>query len=109
MSGEIFLVLSVSLALTLVLESCYAVFWRVGKQELLLLILANLLTNPVVVLCHRAAAVLWPAGLAAVILVLELWAVGTEGYLYLTRSSLKRPWMFALGANAVSYMIGCLL
>lgn len=109
MRENIFLALGVSLALTLVLECCYAVFWRVRRQDMLLVVLANLLTNPVVVLCHRAAAALWPAGLAAVTLALELGAVGIEGYLYHTRSSLKHPWLFALGANAVSYTIGCLL
>ncbi len=109
MSGDIFLALGGSLALTLVLESCYAVFWRVGKQDMLLVVLANLLTNPAVVLCHRGAMTMWPAGLAVVTLALELAAVGTEGYLYHTRSSLKHPWFFSVGANAVSYGIGYLL
>lgn len=109
MRGNIFLVLGVSLALTLIVECCYAVFWRVRRQDLLLIILANLLTNPVVVLCHRGAAALWPSGLAAVTLALELGAIGAEGHLYHTRSCLKHPWLFSMSANVVSYTIGCLL
>ena len=109
MTGNIFLVLSVSLALTLGLECCYAVLWKVQRQDMLLLVLANILTNPVVVLCHHAAAALWPAGLVFTTLALELGAVGTEGYLYHTRSRIKHPWLFALSANLVSYVIGCLL
>ena len=106
MNLDIFLSLGVSLALTLILESCYAILYGVRGSGLRLLFLANVLTNPVVVLCHQAAGRFWPAGVWVVTVVMELWAVGTEGYLYHSRGSLKHPWRFAIGANLVSYGIG---
>lgn len=109
MNFDIFLSLGVSLTLTLVLESCYAILHRVRRDDLRLILLANVLTNPVVVLCHQAAGRFWPAGLGLVTVVMELWAVGTEGCLYHSRSSLKHPWRFSIGANLISYLIGYLL
>ena len=109
MSGNIFLSLIVSLALTLVLECCYAVLWKLRRPDMLLVVLVNILTNPVVVLAHHAAAIFWPAGLVVVTLCMELWAVSTEGYLYQSRGGLKRPWLFSLSANLISYAVGCLL
>ncbi len=106
MNFDIFLSLGVSLALTLVLESCYAILKRVRGEKLRLVLLANVLTNPVVVLSHHIAGRFWPAGLGLITLVMELWAVVTEGYLYHSRSSFKHPWRFSVGANLISYMIG---
>ena len=106
---HIFLSLVGSLALTLALECCYAIFWGIRRRDVPLLLLVNLLTNPVVVLCHHVAAALWPAGLAFVPLALEVWAVGTEGYLYRARSEIHHPWRFSLSANLLSYAMGCLL
>lgn len=109
MNFDIFLSLGVSLSLTLVLESCYAILYRVRGNDLRLVLLANTLTNPVVVLCHQLAGRFWPAGLGLVTLVMELCAVGTEGYLYHGRSGFKHPWRFSICANLISYMIGYLL
>lgn len=109
MNFDIFLSFGVSLSLTLVLESCYAILYRVRGNDLRLILLANTLTNPVVVLCHHLAGRFWPAGLGFVTLVMELWAVGTEGYLYHGRSGFKHPWRFSICANLISYMIGYLL
>ena len=106
---DIFLSLGVSLALTLLLEGFCALLWKVEQRDMPLLFLANLLTNPVVVLCRHGAAALWPEGLVLATLLLELWAVGTEGYLYRTRSRIRRPWRFSIGANLFSYIIGCFL
>ncbi len=109
MNLDIFLSLGVSLTLTLVLESCYAILHRVRGCDLRLVLLANILTNPVVVLCHQATGRFWPAGLGLVTIVMELWAVGTEGYLYQSRSNFKHPWCFSVGANLISYTTGYVL
>ena len=106
---ELFLSLAVSLALTLALELAFALVWRVERSDLPAVALANLFTNPVVVLCHHATAWYWPKYLIAVTAALELWAVGTEGLIYRRRSEISRPWTFSLCANALSYFSGLLL
>lgn len=103
---ELFLSLAVSLGLTLALELAFALIWRVERSDLPAVALANLLTNPVVVLCHHAAAWYFPKYLVAATLALELWAVGTEGLIYRRRSQINRPWAFSLSANLLSYCAG---
>lgn len=106
---ELFLSLAVSLGLTLALELAFALVWRVERSDLPAVALANLLTNPIVVLCHHGAAWYFPNYLLAATLALELWAVGTEGLIYRRRSQISRPWAFSLCANAVSFLSGLLL
>lgn len=103
---ELFLSLAVSLGLTLALELAFALIWRVERSDLPAVALANLLTNPVVVLCHHTVAWYFPRYLMAATLVLELWAVGTEGVIYRRRSQISRPWTFSLCANFLSYCAG---
>ena len=103
---EIFLSLAVSLLLTLALELAFALVWRVDRRDLPAVALANLLTNPIVVLCYHGASWYVPRLLAAVTLALELWAVGTEGLIYQRRSQIVRPWTFSLCANALSFLTG---
>lgn len=105
---ELFLSLAVSLALTQVLELAFALIWRVERPDLPTVALANLLTNPVVVLCHHAVAWYLPEYLVAATLALELWAVGTEGAVYRRRSQINRPWTFSLCANGLSFLSGLL-
>lgn len=106
---ELFLSLAVSLALTLALELAFALIWRVEQRDLPAVALANVLTNPIVVLCHHAAAWYYPKYLIAVTLALELWAAGTEGLIYRRRSQITRPWTFSLCANVLSYCAGLLI
>lgn len=106
---ELFLSLAVSLGLTLVLELAFALIWRVERSDLPAVALANLLTNPIVVLCHHAAAWYVPKYVPAVTLALELWAAGTEGVIYRRRSQIARPWAFSLCANGLSFLSGLLL
>lgn len=106
---DLFLSLGVSLALTLALELAFALVWRVKREDLPAVVLANVLTNPIVVLCRHAAAWYVPRYLVVVTLALELWAVGTEGLIYRRRSQIARPWTFSLCANVLSYCAGLLL
>lgn len=106
---ELFLSLAVSLALTLALELAFALIWRVERSDLPVVALGNLLTNPVVVLCHHGAAWYFPKYLLAVTLILELLAVGTEGFIYRRRSQISRPWVFSLCANGLSFLTGLLI
>lgn len=106
---ELFLSLAVSLALTLALELAFALVWRMERSNLPAVALANLLTNPVVVLCRHGAAWYFPRYLIAVTAALELWAVGTEGVIYRRRSQINRPWAFSLCANALSFLSGLMI
>lgn len=103
---KLFLSLAGSLAMTLTLEPAFALAWRVKRQDLPAVALANLLTNPAVVLCHHAAAWYCPSRLAAATLVLELGAAALEGLVYARRSQIRHPWAFSLCANALSFLTG---
>lgn len=106
---SIFVSLAVSLALTLVLESGFSLLWGVGKRDLALVALANVLTNPVVVLCHTLTAIFIPAALPPVTFILEAGAVLAEGRLFSTRGGIRFPWVFSLCANLFSFFIGLLI
>ena len=106
---ELLLSLAVSLALTLIVELTFALLWRVERQDLPVVALANVLTNPAVVLCHCAAAWYRPGALPAAVLALELGAIGLEGLIYLRRSRIVRPWAFSLCANAISFFTGLII
>ena len=106
---NIFISLAVSLILTLVLELAFALLWRVARRDLTLVALVNVLTNPVVVLCHALVALWIPTLLLPVTLALEIGAVLVEGWLFATRSEIHFPWGFALCANLFSFVLGLLI
>ena len=106
---SIFFSLAVSLALTLALELLFALLWGVKRQDLPLVALVNVLTNPVVVLCYTAAGLYLPVALLPVTLALEVGAVLVEGYLFTTRSDIRLPWLFAVCVNLFSFTVGLLL
>lgn len=106
---DLFFSLAMSLALTLILELAFAWVWRVKRQDLPAVGLVNLLTNPIVVLCHCAAAWYVPTLLLPVTLALEAGAVLAEGAVYRRRSQIVHPFAFSLCANAVSFLSGLLL
>ncbi len=92
---------AVSLGLTLVLEGAAALVWGLRRKDLLLLALVNVLTNPAAVLLHA----LFPGW--AVTAALELGAVAVEGLCYAKLGrAVRRPWLFALTANAFSFCVG---
>ncbi len=103
--------LAVSLGLTLAVELAFALLCRKRGRALLLTALANILTNPVVVL----AALLWRyfvlPGYGLAVAALEIAAVAAEGLVYhkKCRESFPRPYLFSLAANALSFSLGALL
>ena len=103
--------LVVSLVLTIVLETGF--FLLVGKRDkkdLLLVVLVNVITNPVVVLLYWLAVLYGHWNRAAATLPLELFAVLTEGFYYKKYGrDFKRPYLFSVAANAFSYGVGALL
>ena len=107
----LFISLAVSLVLTLVLESSF--FLLIGKRnrkDLLLLLLVNIITNPVVVLTYNILVFNIGLNWILVIIPLEILAVLTEGFYYKNYGcDFKRPYLFSLSANAFSYFSGLIL
>ena len=103
--------LAVSLALTLVLETVFfLVIGKRNKMDLLLLLLVNIITNPVVVLIYRILVIFVELRSFLIIIPLEILAVLTEGFYYKKYGrSFKRPYVFSLCANAFSYLTGLVL
>jgi len=106
---ELLFSLALSLVLTLVLESGFALLWGAKGRDMGLVLLVNALTNPVVVLCYRAAAVWTPGLLLVVTVVMELGAVAVEGWLFRERSGIPFPWAFSLCANLFSFILGLMV
>ena len=99
--------LALSLALTLILEGLFALLWGVrSRRDYLLLLAANALTNPAVVLFHCLVS-----DSAAAVAVSEALAVLAEAALYRRFGSEKlRPaLLFSLCANVFSFCCGLLL
>ena len=102
----------ISLSLTLILELSYACLWGIrDRHDLVLAVLVNVLTNPIVVFAvyfvrFRRYSI-HPGWLT---IVMEIFAVAAEGFLYRKHArTIDRPWLFSLSANAFSYAMGELL
>lgn len=111
MNHELLAALAISLALTLVIEVCFFILTgKRNKKDLLLTVAVNVVTNPVVVLLFWLSALYTDWNRVAVMVPLELFAVCTEGYYYRRYGQdFKRPYLFSVAANAVSFIIGVLL
>ena len=97
-------ILSASLALTLLLETTAAALWGLRRQNLLLGVMVNLLTNPAAVLLHQ----LFPGW--GVTLVLEGAVVMIEGAYYAKYGlRIRHPWLLSLSANALSVGVGVVI
>ena len=103
--------LALSLLLTILLEELFALAWGLrGWREWAVVALVNLLTNPAVVLLYHLSTGLWGMNAVWVTLILECAAVAVEWQCYKGCSrQLKRPFLFALLANAFSYGVGFII
>ena len=108
---SIYFALGLSLVLTLVIEITVALFWGIrDRKDILLVILVNILTNPVVVLCYWMAAGYTELPLVLVKAVLEVGAFLIEFLCYnQLGKNISRPLLLSLVANAVSFGIGELI
>ena len=111
MERELLIALVISLCLTLVLETGF--FLLVGKRnrkDLLLVVMVNVLTNPVVVLLYWLAFYYTNWNTTIVKIPLEIFAVLTEWVCYKKYGQeFKRPLLFSLAANAFSFTVGLLV
>lgn len=98
--------LVVSLGLTLLLEGAFALLWGVrGRRDWGLVLLVNVVTNPIVVSLHHALG-----GGIPVTAALEASAVAAEYLAYRAWGESTRPaFLFSLCANCFSYFCGVLL
>jgi len=103
--------LLISLILTILIETTAAFVTGIrDRSGLLLVVLVNVLTNPVVVLSYYIGRIFIVRNLWCLVLILEGAAIITEGYCYqryLERC--RHPWIFSVGLNMVSYLIGLIL
>jgi len=100
--------LAISLGLTVLFETgFFLILGKRNKKDLLLVVLVNTLTNPIVVLLYWIAYFRTNWNTILIILPLELFAVLTEGYIYKKYAeSFKRPFLFSLAANVFSFSLG---
>lgn len=107
----IFSILVVSLVLTLIFEAAFAYLWGFrSEKEFKLVLLVNILSNPIVSVTHYLISIHIPAALTAVTILLETYAVVAEWLCYRKYSpQLKHPFLFALSANLFSYGLGCII
>jgi hypothetical protein len=83
---------------------------KCDKKDFLLVVLVNVLTNPVVVLLYWLAASYTDWNTIIVLIPLELFAVFTEGYYYKKYgSSFYRPYLFSATTNVFSFGTGLLI
>ena len=87
------------LGLTLLIELPIAYLWGLRGQELLTVLVANVMTNPLAVALHLCGIPQVP---------IELGVVLAEGFAYRLHFD-KRPLSLAIVSNAVSWGIGLLL
>ena len=90
---------ALSLGLTLLLELPIAYGWGLRRGQLLTVLAANLMTNPL-------AVALYLTGIPQV--PIELGVVLAEGFAYSLHFD-KLPWLLALVSNAISWGIGLVL
>lgn len=105
---EIFTGLLISLGLTLALELIFALISGIRREkDLLLVCMVNIITNPVVVFLYYLASRTNAAVQMLALIILEVLAVAVEALYYKTYSEqIRRPILFAIGANVFSFFIG---
>ena len=103
--------LAVSLGLTVALEAgFFLLIGKRGKKDLLLLVLVNVLTNPIVVLSFWLVSLYTNWNIYIALILLEAFAVLTEGFYYKKYgNAFTRPFLFSLSANMVSFGAGALI
>ena len=101
---DLLLALLLSLAFTEAIECAFALSLNKRGKALLLCALVNVVTNPPAVLLSR----FWGGGWMP-IAGLELSAVVIEGLLYRYSGLYRRPFLFSLAANALSFSLGMLM
>ncbi len=107
---SIFLSLAVSLGLTLVLELAFAAVVGVRtKRDLLLVCAVNVATNPPAVFSYWVCTAYMFCQPVLLTIGIEAAVIFIEAYLYKRYSGIRRPFLFAVTANLLSFGIGAIL
>lgn len=101
---ELVLALVLSLILTEVFECGFTLAAGKRGRSLLLCALVNLVTNPPVVLLSRLAGGGW-----LTVGALEVLAILVEWLLYRYSGLYKKPFLFSLTANVLSFSLGLMI
>ena len=107
MTEQLLSALGISLPLTLITETVFALIWGVRGRRLLTVLLMNVMTNPVAVTLHFLLTRLAGLGYWACTIPIELGVILIEGYC--AGTDIRRPRLYALFVNLFSYTIGLLL
>jgi len=111
MNRDLLSALCISLVLTLILEvGFYLLICKRNKKDLLLVILVNMLTNPIVVLTYWLFYLNTNWNTTLIKIPLELFAITVEGFYYNKYSQeIKKPFIFSIAANLFSFSVGVLI
>ena len=101
--------LGLSLLLTEAIELPLLFLMGFRGYELIIALLANIVTNPAVVFLNYLAISFTSIPQWLVVLVLEVSAVIIEALIYAKATDRRRPLLDSLIANAVSYSIGLII
>ena len=101
------LILSLLLTELIEVPICYALGFR--GSELIIVLLANVVTNPAVVFLHHLFTVFTPLPEWSFTLGLELAAFLTEALIYRRATKRRLPMLDSFIANAASYSIGLII
>jgi len=101
--------LLLALLLTEAIEVSVCLLWGMRKRDLLFVLLANVLTNPLVNVLYAIARLKTPLPPALMIAALEVSAVAAEWLVYRYAAAAKRPFLVSLTANAASFGAGLLI
>ena len=94
-----------ALLLTEAIEIPVCLLWGMRGRDLLFVVLANVLTNPLLNVLYALACVYTRIALA----VLESSAVAAEWLVYRSATDAKHPFFVSLTANAASFGFGLLI
>lgn len=107
MSWPLSLVLTLLLTEAIELPVCR--LWGMRGRDLVFVLLANLLTNPVVNVLYALAYLYTPIPRVLAIAMLEIAAVLVEWFVYRYATGAKRPFLVSLTANTASFGAGLLI
>ena len=100
----IFRAVGISFILTIIIEAGLALITGLKKKDLLLVVLVNIITNPAVIIIYLLLP--YPA----VTFITESVAVIIEAAYYRRFGvKIKKPYLFSLSANVLSYIIGLVI
>lgn len=97
-----------SYLITLAVEVLFALCWKIRRRDLAIVVLANTMTNPPVVLLNFLFRLVVRGTVAGFLLaVMEIAAFAVEGFVYKRAwRSGERPYLFSLCANLCSFVGG---